>query len=99
MRVLILGIDGYIGWPLALHLKSKGHEIIGIDNGCRRIRVRDLGSESLTPIMSYPDRKEYLGYDNLVNLDLGCGEDYLPILLNTFYPDAIVHLAEQPSAA
>ena len=36
MRVLITGIDGYLGWALALHLKARGHEVAGIDLGLRR---------------------------------------------------------------
>ena len=44
MKVLILGIDGYIGWPLALHLKKLGHEVSGVDSMLRRHRVEKLGA-------------------------------------------------------
>jgi len=99
MRILILGIDGYIGWSLALYLKAKGHEIVGVDNGRRRLRVRDLGGESLTPIMPYPKRREYFGHYNFIDITLGRDGSDLPALLQSFNPEAIVHLAEQPSAA
>ena len=55
MKVLVLGIDGYIGWSLALHLEKLGHEILGIDNGIRRVRVSEMESESLTPISTFPE--------------------------------------------
>ena len=52
MIVAVLGADGYIGWALSLHLISKGHRVIGIDNLSRRRRVREVGSQSATPIPS-----------------------------------------------
>ncbi len=50
MRVLIAGIDGYLGWPLALHLATRGHEVYGIDNFSRRRNVAEVGSWSAIPI-------------------------------------------------
>ena len=59
LNVLILGIDGYIGWPLANHLKSLGHDVIGIDNFSRRFRVERCGSRSLIPISTIPQRQKF----------------------------------------
>jgi len=89
MKVLILGIDGYIGWPLAMHLRERGHEVIGLDNLIRRYRVQHEGSESLIPIDGIVKRQqefpiETTGLKSLTKL----GSDL----------DAIIHLAEQPSA-
>ena len=56
MRILILGIDGYIGWPLALHLLERGHEVSGIDSFYTRRRVREVGSDSAIPIKSMERR-------------------------------------------
>src|SRR6185503_15282410 len=50
MRVLILGGDGFCGWPTALHLSARGHEVEIVDNGSRRRIDRELGAGSLTPI-------------------------------------------------
>ncbi|MHC4270453.1 MAG: NAD-dependent epimerase/dehydratase family protein, partial [Planctomycetota bacterium] len=50
MKVLILGIDGYIGWSLACHLTERGHEVSGIDNYTRRGCVAEIGSQSAVPI-------------------------------------------------
>ena len=104
MKILILGCDGYIGYPLTLHLLEKGHEVLGVDNFSRRRRVSEFGSDSLTPILSVDERKKYLtqGYTNfrgLVNLSLGVDTyGYIKSVLADFRPDAVVHLAEMPSA-
>ncbi len=104
MKVLILGIDGYLGWPLALHLIEKDHEVVGLDNFSRRLRVKESLCDSLTPIMKSEDRTHYLKsiHRNFLfdQLTLGKGElHHLDTVLRTSHPDVIVHLAEQPSAA
>lgn len=86
--VLILGIDGYIGWPLAKHLKALGYEVSGIDSFIRRKRVLALESNSLVPISSVRERREKFDIDRKFITDL----KELPEV------DVIVHLAEQPSA-
>ena len=114
MNVLIAGIDGYLGWPLALHLKSRGHRVAGLDNLSRRYNVGehvdgifgetklDSGGNSVIPIPTIYDRVEILASlgieflrHDLAKLD---GEERLVDLLTRFKPDAIIHLAEQPSA-
>lgn len=100
-RILILGIDGYIGYPLAQHLLNKGHEVYGLDNYLRRKLVKGIGSKSLTPIQKKQKRESYLR-------DIGLGDDiaradmadYYTInkILKEYKPTTIVHLAEQPSA-
>ena len=102
MKVAILGIDGYIGWPLAMHLLNKGHEICGLDNYVRRQRVRSIGSKSLTPIMSILDRDLSISElpifcDKIANLSM-TNYPSLKAFMEFHKPEAIVHLAEQPSA-
>ena len=58
MKVLVTGIDGYSGWPLALHLLPRGHDVAGLDNFVTRRRVREVGSTSATPIAPFPKRQE-----------------------------------------
>ncbi len=104
MRILILGIDGYIGWSLALDLLSKGHEIYGVDNLSRRRRVDVLDSNSITPIMSWKERVIYLHEISLLtgrlrNFNLGGDQVTLSDFLSECQPEVIFHLAEQPSAA
>lgn len=101
-RVLILGIDGYIGYPLALHLLEKGYEVCGLDNLSRRRFVALARSDSLTPIPDFSERGIYLRsfrrfIDSVATVNLS---DYylLERILREYKPDSIVHLAEQPSA-
>ncbi len=90
MKIMILGIDGYIGWPLALHLRERGHEVIGLDNLIRRYRVEHEGSDSLLPIDGIYKKQQQFQIDTRPLRMLDRLDSDL---------DAIVHLAEQPSAA
>jgi UDP-sulfoquinovose synthase len=102
MKVLVTGIDGYSGWPLALHLLSRGHAVSGLDNFVTRKRVKEVGSHSATPIPSFPSRlaavRSKLGKE--ISFHKGDLADYefVEEVLRTERPDAIVHLAEQRSA-
>ena len=102
VKILILGIDGYIGWPLTLKQLSLGHEILGIDNFSRRKNVDEMDSWSAIPILTMPDRLEHLKeiYGNKINFQEGdlLNKDFVNDVVKSFQPDAIVHLAEQPSA-
>jgi nucleoside-diphosphate-sugar epimerase len=99
--VAILGIDGYIGWPLALDLLSKDYKVAGLDYFSRRDRVRHLGSNSLTPICDTKTRNEILrSYPNFID-SIACinmTDINIYNFLEFCKPDVIVHLAEQPSA-
>ena len=101
-RVLILGIDGYIGYPLAIHLLKLGYEVCGVDNLSRRDRVRGVKSNSLTDIDSFDNRINYLcQFDNFIEgtqfADLVHYETVKSIL-GYFKPNTIVNLAQMPSA-
>jgi UDP-sulfoquinovose synthase len=102
MKVLITGIDGYSGWPLALHLLGRGHDVSGLDNFVTRRRVAEVGSWSATPIPTFARRqkivREKLGKDlRFYKGDL-TRYDFVRDVLEKERPDAIVHLAEQRSA-
>ena len=56
MRVMILGIDGYLGWTLALWLNSLGCQVSGVDNYSRRDCVKEIGAHSVVPIMGMAER-------------------------------------------
>lgn len=102
MRVLICGIDGYIGWSLALHLTSLGHEVHGIDNFSRRKNVKEVGSWSAIPIKPMKGRlesaKRHIGAGITFRKADMLDFDSLRAVVSRVSPDAIVHLAEQPSA-
>src|SRR5690349_1334974 len=103
MRVLVLGGDGFCGWPTSLYLSDRGHEITIIDNLSRRKIDIDLEVESLTPIRPISERlrawKEVSGKEiNFISLDLANEYDRLVAVLRDLRPEAIVHFAEQRAA-
>ena len=102
MKILILGIDGYIGWPLALKQLSIGNEVFGIDNLSRRKNVNEMNSWSAIPILSIKERIKNLQktYGNKIHFQEGdlLDRDFTNDIVKSFQPDSIVHLAEQPSA-
>jgi len=102
MRVLIAGVDGYLGWALAQYLVRRGHEVAGADQFYRRRWVEEMGSDSATPIRAMSERlaafRENFGTELLFRegdlLDYG----FVTSLFQEFQPEAIVHLGECPSA-
>jgi UDP-sulfoquinovose synthase len=102
MRVFIAGVDGYLGWPLALALAERGHEVAGIDAYLRRDWVAEIGSQSATPIRRMTERLHAFHDRFGESLDFRRGDlrDYHLVLnmLRSFEPEALVHLGEQPSA-
>jgi UDP-sulfoquinovose synthase len=102
MRVLILGGDGYLGWPTALRFSARGHEVTVVDNFSRRRWVRESGSGSLTPIAELEARigawEELSG--ERIRSYVGAVEDgdFLDEIVAETRPEAVVHYGEQPSA-
>lgn len=103
MRILVLGGDGFCGWPTALHLSARGHEVSIVDNLSRRRIDEELGVQSLTPISDIETRlaawKETTGR-TIEFHPLTVGKDYDGLLgiLQAWRPDAVVHFAEQRAA-
>ena len=103
MKVLVLGGDGFCGWPCAVNLAEGGHEVVIVDNFSRRKIDIDLGVESLTPIANLPDRLrawEETGGNPIrfVHLDIAQEYERLLDLLRREKPGAVVHFAEQRAA-
>ncbi|MEM4046963.1 MAG: UDP-sulfoquinovose synthase [Metallosphaera sp.] len=102
MRALILGIDGYIGWALALRLLAKGHEVAGIDNLSTRRFSEEVGSDSAFPLPSPKDRVNAVKKKLDASLDFIVGDakdkKLLEDTISKFKPDVVVHFAEQRSA-
>jgi UDP-sulfoquinovose synthase len=103
VRILIAGVDGYLGWPLALTLAGLGHEVGGIDAYYRRDWVAEMGSQSATPLPRMTARLHAFHETFGDSLDFRRGDlrDYNVVLnvIRAFAPEAVVHLGEQPSAA
>ena len=103
MRILILGGDGFCGWPTSLHLSARGDDVVIVDNFARRDADVELGAESLTPIS--PLAVRLAAWKELTGREIGfrrlnVARDYealLDVIAETS-PDAIVHFAEQRAA-
>ncbi|MBM3666272.1 MAG: NAD-dependent epimerase/dehydratase family protein [Actinobacteria bacterium] len=102
MRVLILGGDGYLGWPTAMRFSANGHEVSVVDNFSRRRWHEAQGTDSLTPIRTLEERiaawKEVSGKG--IAHYVGSIEDgeFLEQTVIDTRPEAIIHYGEQPSA-
>lgn len=102
-KLLILGGDGFCGWPTALHLSKHGYDVTILDNLSRRKIDIDLGINSLTPIKSIEERlkiwKNITGRTiNFIQLDISIEYDKLLNIVKSLNPDTIIHFAEQRSA-
>jgi UDP-sulfoquinovose synthase len=102
MRVLILGGDGYLGWPTAMHLSSMGYEVAVADSYLRRRLCRE---EDVAPLFEVPDLRERIDawkYESGFDIKVFIGDlsewAFVETVFRSFIPDAVVHYAEQPSA-
>lgn len=103
MKVLVLGGDGFCGWPTSLHLSSVGHDVMIVDNLSRRCIDVELECESLTPIRPMGERlrawKEVSNKEIAFhNFDVAVHYQRLLDLLKEWKPHSIVHFAEQRAA-
>lgn len=102
MRILVLGGDGYLGWPTAMRFSARGHEVAVVDNYLRRRTVLEAGADSLTPILNLHQRvaawREVTGHE----IEAHCFDlcDYEPLheLFERFRPEAVIHYGQVPSA-
>lgn len=102
MRILVLGGDGYLGWPTALHLSDRGHDVAVLDDFSRRGYDVELGVRSLVPIAPLQERVRRWAQLSGRRIDVVVGDlgDAAVTFsaVRSFRPDAVVHFAEQRSA-
>ncbi|WP_194893984.1 NAD-dependent epimerase/dehydratase family protein [Catenulispora pinisilvae] len=103
MNILVLGGDGFCGWPTALYLSDRGHDVTVLDNLSRRAIDLELEVQSLTPIRPLGERirawRSVSGRQiGFVRLDLATEHERLAAVLRELRPDAVVHFAEQRAA-
>jgi UDP-sulfoquinovose synthase len=102
VKILVLGGDGYLGWPTALHLSNAGHEVAVADNFVRRQYDHELGVESLVPIETLRTRITVWREKSDRNIKCYVGDladaAFTYRLVQDFRPNAVVHFAEQRSA-
>jgi UDP-sulfoquinovose synthase len=102
MRILILGGDGYLGWPTAMRFSNRGHDVHIVDNELRRRAHAEAGTDSLTPIAPLAERVE--AWRELTGREIGVTIGDLtewPVVervFREFQPEAVVHYGEMPSA-
>jgi UDP-sulfoquinovose synthase len=102
MKICVLGGDGYCGWAAALYLSGRGHQVSIVDSLVRRQWDRDLEVETLTPILSMPERlnlwRQMTG--KTIRFFPGDVTDYefLSATIRALDPEVVVHFAEQRSA-
>jgi len=102
MRIMILGGDGYLGWPTAMALRGADHEVLVIDNYLRRRIAAETQSEALFSNPRLPERAAIFHQMTGKSIQVAegdcCDFDFLSDQFSSFAPDAVVHYAEQPSA-
>jgi UDP-sulfoquinovose synthase len=102
MRIVILGGDGYLGWPMAMRFSARGHDVHVVDNELRRRLHAEAGTDSLTPIVRLPERVE--AWRGVTGREIGVtfGDLTDPAVVDDVIgatpPDAVVHFGEMPSA-
>ena len=101
-HILILGGDGYLGWPTAMHLSSRGYDVAVVDNYLRRRMCRE---ENVEPLFEVPNLDERVrlweavsGYKISVFIGDLTQWDFISEVFKAFEPESIIHYAEQPSA-
>ena len=103
MKVLVLGGDGFCGWPCAVNLADQGPEVLIVDNLSRRKIDVDLEVDSLTPITSIGERLqawEEIGGKPMRFIHMDVAHEYQRLLdlLRDEKPNSVVHFAEQRAA-
>lgn len=102
MRILVLGGDGYLGWPTAMNLSHHGHDVAVVDNYLRRNLSREEDVEMLFEVPNLHERAKLWSEKSGKDLEVFVGDlndwSFTASVFQQFKPDAIVHYAEQPSA-
>lgn len=102
MRVLILGGDGYLGWPTAMHLSALGHDVVVVDNYLRRDLMRNEDVEPLYPVLNLDERIRVWKDVSGRNIERYIGDlkkwDFVSHVIQEVKPESVIHYAEQPSA-
>jgi len=102
MNVMIMGMDGYLGWTLSMYLAERGHEVSGIDNMLRRKMVAEIGSQSITPIKTMEERLDAYKKASGNDLTFYKGDlmesAFVDLAIKKEQPDCIVQLGQIPSA-
>jgi UDP-sulfoquinovose synthase len=102
MKILVLGGDGYLGWPTAMYLAERDHDVAVVDSFHRRLWDHELGADSLIPILPLQDRVNLwasLG-KRPIKVYVGDIAEWEPVerVFTEFRPESIIHYAEHRAA-
>lgn len=102
MRIIVLGGDGYLGWPTAMDMAASGHDVWAVDNYLRRNIAQETQSEALLPTPNLHERAEIFEAATGKKIEIVIGDctDFrmMAELFEKVKPEAVIHYAEQPSA-
>lgn len=102
MKIMVLGGDGYLGWPTAMRLSNNGHDVLVVDNYLRRTLLSDTGVRFLQNVPFLEERVKKWNQVGKGGMQCSIGDlrewDFVENIFKEFVPDAVVHFAEQPSA-
>ncbi len=101
MKVLILGGDGYLGWPTAMYFSARGHQVTVVDNYLRRNACTELDTGMLYPVPTLPRRAAIWEARTGHKIDVIIGDLCEPEFMRSLFeqpPEVVIHYAEQPSA-
>ncbi|MFQ5537016.1 MAG: NAD-dependent epimerase/dehydratase family protein [Gemmatimonadota bacterium] len=101
MRILVMGGDGYLGWPTSMKFAALGHEVMAVDNYLRRTIARQTSSEALMENPNLEDRAKLFrrvsGHGITVRIGDVSDYHFFESIMKEWSPDAVIHYAEQPS--
>ena len=103
MKILVLGGDGYLGWPTSMHFAMRGHEVLIVDNCAKRMWEMQSGGKPLWRVPDLHDRTKLFKKITEKKIEFQIGDvTHHHFMYNEvfkdFLPDAVIHYAEQPSA-
>jgi UDP-sulfoquinovose synthase len=102
MKVLILGGDGYLGWPTAMSFAAAGYDVTVADNYLRRRIAESTDSDPLMLVPNLTERSQIFEAVSGKKISVKIGDlsdsDFMFELVREVLPDTIIHYAEQPSA-
>lgn len=102
MKIVILGADGYLGWPTVMRFAAEGHEVYAVDNYLRRKIAKETQSEALFPNPELPERAAIFEKASGKSVHVLTGDctdfNFMNRVFAEVKPDAVIHYAEQPSA-
>jgi len=102
MRVMVLGGDGYLGWPTVMNLSAHGHEVMAVDNYLRRNLMLEQDCGALFAVPTLHQRAQIWEERSGRRVGISVGDladwDFIAEIFERFRPEAVIHYAEQPSA-